>query len=83
VTREQLRKRLEVARVRLEESVNVTDAFKLQLRKRIEHKRGDAAVREAQEQLSAAEAKEVLDWQEWNMLREQLAADGIQIGAAR
>jgi len=83
VSRAQLREELELARRRHEASTHVTDAFKLMLRKRMDHNRGDAAIQEARDQIEAAEAKEFLDWQEWNMLREQLAADGIRTGAAR
>lgn len=83
MTRAQLREALELARKRHESSTHVTDAFKMMLRKRVELRRGAEAIAEAQAQVEAAEAKEVLDWQEWNLLREQLAADAIQIGAAR
>lgn len=81
--RAQLRRDVEIARARHDEAANVTDAFKTQLRKRIDLRRGEPAISEAREQVAAAEAAEVLAWQEWNMLREALAADAVQIGAAR
>lgn len=83
MTRAQVRKALEIAQQRYDESERVTEAFKLQLARRRQLGRGTEAINEAMAQVDAAEAKEALDWQEWNMLREQLAELNMLAGVQR
>lgn len=78
-----IRRELEVAASRHEEATRVTDAFKVQLAQRKRLGRSREAVDEALAQVGAAEDAEVLAWQEWNLLREELAEAGVMLGVSR
>lgn len=82
-TRAQVRRDLEIAQSRYDEAERVTEAFKLQLSRRRQLGRGVEAVNEALAQVDAAEAAEVLAWQEWDILRSQLAELNMNAGVAR